>query len=72
MSTKVVQNLHFNGMSPQKAIRHLTGLINSQKEGDKRWLRIEEYDETYGHPFADGVKALRLIIDKPNDKKEPT
>lgn len=64
MGKKIVTQLYLNGLSPQQAIRHLTDLVNRQKQEDKRWLKIEEYNETYGHPFSDGTQCLRLIIDK--------
>jgi hypothetical protein len=69
MAKKVVTELYLNGMTPQKAIRHLTDLINRTKQEEKRWLRIETYKETFSHPFRDGVEALRLVIDKPELKE---
>lgn len=61
----VVDTLYFGGMSPQKAIRHLTDLISRTKQEDKRFLLIEEYNENYGNPFAEPTKCLRLITRKP-------
>lgn len=61
---KIVETLYFDGLSPQKAIKYLTNLVNRQKQEDKRFLKIESYNETYGHPFSDGTQMYRLIIDK--------
>lgn len=60
---KIVCELDLNGMSPQKAIRHLTDIISRAKISEKRRLRIESYMEDYGHPFREGTKEYRVVID---------
>lgn len=66
---KVVCDLQLGNLTPQQAIKHLTDIIGRQKQEDKRWLRIEEYEERYGHPFNDGDRALRIINVKPSQPK---
>lgn len=58
------RGLYLNGLSPQQAIRKLQDMITHTPEPYKRYLRIEEYQETYDHPFSDGERALRLVCYK--------
>ena len=60
------RELYLSGLSPQQAIRKLQDMITHTPEPYKRWLRIEEYRETYDHPFSDGEIKLRLVCYKPN------
>lgn len=61
MADKIICQLNFDGKTPQQAIKYLQDIISRQKQEDKRWLRIEEYQERYGHPFSDGTKEYRLV-----------
>lgn len=55
-----------DGVSPQRAIRILADLVNRTPQADKRWLRIEAYDETYSNPFCQNpTRCLRIVLDKP-------
>jgi hypothetical protein len=54
-----------NGVSPQQAIRMLTDVINRTPWGDRRYLRIESFNDDLGNPFEQNpTRTLRIVIDK--------
>ena len=60
----VIQDLYLDGLSPQKVIKVMNGIIGKTKLEDRRYLRIEEYDENFGNPFAEPTRCLRVVLEK--------
>lgn len=61
---KVIKDLYLDGVTPQQVKRMMDDVINRTPYDKRRYLRIQEYDEDFGNPFAEPTKCLRIILIK--------
>lgn len=54
-----------DGATPQKIIRMMKDAIGRAKHHEKDRLRIQAYNEDYGHPFREPVVRHRIVVIDP-------